>query len=105
MCGAAVLTVMLSHVQPGGPPDGAIAACTSLSGLNQAGAPDFRRVRAEFATSRWPDVRADGTAYTDLAIKLRTAQDTDGTEAAWLYQRLSTACARHNRNITADSNK
>jgi hypothetical protein len=98
--GAAIVTPMvvigmLSNVRPGTPPDHGIAACTSLSGLNQAGAPDFRRLHAEFAASRWPDLRADGMAYTDLAIKLRTARDTDGYESVWFYQRLATACARH----------
>jgi len=90
-----VVIGMLSSVRPGMPPDRGIAACASLSGLNQAGAPDFRGLRAEFAASRWPDLRADGTAYTDLAIELRTARNTDGYESAWFYQRLAAACARH----------
>lgn len=91
----AALIGILSNVGPGRPPDRAIAACALLSGLNQAGAPDFRRLRADFAASRWPDLRADGTAYTDLAIKLRTAQETDGNAAAWSYQQLATTCAKH----------
>jgi hypothetical protein len=90
-----VLIGLLSRVQPSGPSDRAIAACALLSGLNQAGAPDFRRLRAEFATSRWPDLRADGTAYAELAIQLRTARETDGSKAAWSYQRLAAACAKH----------
>jgi hypothetical protein len=94
-----VLTGMLSHLHPGGPPDRGIAACTSLSRLNQPGAPDFRRLRAEFATSRWPDLRADGTTYADIAITLRTARDTDGSEAVWFYERLSHACAKHGRAL------
>jgi hypothetical protein len=73
-----VLIGMLSHLHPGSPPDRGIAACTSLSGLNQAGVPDFRRLRAEFATSQWPNLRADGTTYADLAIKLRTARTPTG---------------------------
>jgi hypothetical protein len=85
--GAAIVTPIvvigiLSHVQPSSPPDRAIAACASLSGLNQAGAPDFRRLGAKFATSRWPDLRAEGTAYAELVIKLRTARETDGSKAA-----------------------
>lgn len=69
-----VLIAMLSHVHPGKPPDRGIAACASLSRLNQAGAPDFRRLGAQFAASRLPDLRANGTAYADLAIRLRTAR-------------------------------
>lgn len=94
-----VLIGMLNHLHPGGPPDRGIAACTSLSGLSQPGAPDFRRLRAEFAISRWPDLRADGMAYADLAIKLRTARDTDGSEAIWFYERRSGACAKHGRPL------
>lgn len=90
-----VLIGMLSNVQPGRPPDRAIAACASLPGLNRADAPDFRRLRAEFAASRWPDLRADGTAYSDLAVKLRTARETDGYDAVWSYQRLAAVCAKH----------
>jgi hypothetical protein len=90
-----VLIGMLSNVHPGRPPDHAIAACTSLSGVHQAGAPDFRRLRAKFAASRWPDLRADGTAYADLALTLRTARHTDGHEAVWSYQRLAAVCAKH----------
>jgi hypothetical protein len=102
--GAAIVTPivvigMLSHVRPGEPPDRGIAACTSLSGLNQAGDPDFRRLRTQFATSRWPDLRADGTAYTDLAIRLRTARGTDGSAAVWFYERLSGACAEHGQAL------
>jgi len=98
--GAAIVTpilviAILGHVQPTGPPDRAIAACASLSGLNQVGAPDFRSLRAEFATSRWPDLRAEGTSYAELAIQLRTARETDGSKAAWSYQRLAAACAKH----------
>jgi hypothetical protein len=102
--GAAIVTPivvigMLGHVHPGEPPDRGIAACASLSGLNQAGAPGFRRLGTEFATSRWPDLRADGTAYTDLAIKLGTARGTDGSAAVWFYERLSGACAKHGQAL------
>jgi hypothetical protein len=90
-----VFVGVLSNVRPGRPPDRTIAACVSLSGLNQAGVPDFRRLRADFASSQWPDLRADGTGYTDLAIKLRTAHETDGNMAAWSYQRLAATCAKH----------
>jgi hypothetical protein len=94
-----VLIGMLSHVHPGKPPDRGIAACASLSGPNQAGTPDFRRLGAQFAASRWPDLRANGTAYADLAIRLRTARGTDGSEAVWFYERLSDACAKHGQAL------
>jgi hypothetical protein len=94
-----VLIGVLTNVHPAGPPDRGLAACTSLSGLNQAGVPDFRRLRAEFATSRWPDLRADGTAYADLAIKLRTTPATDGEQAVWSYQLLADTCAKHGHTL------
>jgi hypothetical protein len=53
--------------------------------------------------SRWLDVRADGAAYADPAIKLRTARGTDGYEAVWFYQRLSDACATHGRRLPFQS--
>jgi hypothetical protein len=94
-----VLIGVLTSVHPARPPDRALAACTSLSGLNQAGAPDFRKLRAEFAASQWPDLRADGTAYADLAIQLRTTPATDGEQAVWFYQRLADACAKQRHGL------
>ena len=38
-----------------------------------------------------------GTAYVDLAVALLTARGTDGYETVWFYQRLSAACAKHER--------
>jgi hypothetical protein len=96
-----VLIGVLNNIQPGAPPDRGLAACISLSGLNQAGAPDFRRLRADFAASRWLDLRAAGTAYTDLAIKLRRPQYTDGYESVSYYQRLAAACAKHGPVLNA----
>jgi hypothetical protein len=58
-------------------------------------ATDYPKIRAQFAGSRWPDLRNAGTAYVDLAIALRTARGTDGYETVWFYQRLSAACAKH----------
>ncbi len=58
-------------------------------------AADYRKIRAEFAGSRWPDLRTDGTAYVDLAVQLLTARGTDGYQTVWFYQRLSAACAKH----------
>ena len=53
------------------------------------------KARAEFADSRFPDLRTAGTAYVDLAVALLTARGTDGYQTVWFYQRLSLACAKH----------
>ena len=89
-----LLAVMFTAVRQGAT-DSGVVGCASLSGAHQVTATDYPRIRAEFARSRWPDLRTDGTAYFDLAVKLRTAQDTDGYETVWFYQRLATACAKH----------
>ena len=60
-------------------------------------AADYPKLRAQFAGSRWPDLRNAGTAYVDLAMQLPTARGTDGYQTVWFYQRLSAACARHRR--------
>jgi len=49
-------------------------------------------IRAQFAGSRWPDLRLASTAYADLLTQLRgTRGGTDGYEAVWFYERLSAA--------------
>ena len=60
-------------------------------------AADYPKIRAEFAGSRWPDLRTAGTAYVDLAVALHTARGTDGYQTVWFYQRLSAACAKHSQ--------
>jgi hypothetical protein len=72
-----------------------------VSDTHQVAAASFSRIRAQFADSRWPDLRAAGTSYVDLAIKLRRPQYTDGYETISYYQRLSAACAKHGRVLTA----
>jgi hypothetical protein len=67
----------------------------------QVAAADYPRIRSQFAGSRWPDLQGAGMSYIDLAIKLRTMRYTDGYEAVWFYQRLSVACSRHDRDVTA----
>jgi hypothetical protein len=61
----------------------------------------YPKIRADFTGSRWPDLRTAGTAYVDLAIKLRRPQYTDGYETVSRYQRLAAACAKHGRVLTA----
>ena len=83
------------------PADSGIAGCTALLSGHQVAAADYPRIRSEFAASQWPDLRAAGTSYVDLAVKLRTAR-ADGYETVSFYQRLAIACARHDQNVTAD---
>jgi hypothetical protein len=100
---ALVLTGVLGSLHPGGPPDSGLAGCASLSSTHHVAASGYRKIRARFVGSRWPDLRTAGAAYTDLAVQLRHARYTDGYETVWFYQRLSAACAKHGRPLNADS--
>ncbi|HLN67003.1 MAG TPA: hypothetical protein VK280_07000 [Streptosporangiaceae bacterium] len=82
---------------PGAPPDGGLAACVYPLSTHDVTDADYRQIRAEFAGSRWPDLRTAGTDYIDLAVQLLTARGTDGYQTVWFYQRLSAACAEHGR--------
>jgi hypothetical protein len=82
------------------PADSGLAGCTSLSSPHHVTVGDYPKIRAQFAGSRWPDLRTAGTAFIDLAIQLRHARGTDGYQAVWFYQRLSAACARHGRALS-----
>lgn len=98
--GAAIVTPLLvigvlSSVHRGAPADSGLAGCTSLSSTHHIAAIDYPKVRAQFADSRWPDLRTAGTAYVDLAMRLSHARGTDGYQTVWFYQRLSAACAQH----------
>jgi hypothetical protein len=84
----------VSTIQPGAPADSGIAGCTALLGAHQVAARDYPRMRSQFARSQWPDLRAAGTSYVDLAVKLLSAR-ADGYETVWFHQRLSLACARY----------
>jgi hypothetical protein len=75
--------------------DSGLIACTYPLSTQDVPATDYPKIRAEFAGSRWPDLRTAGTAYVDLATQLLTARGTDGYETVWFYQRLSAACAKH----------
>jgi hypothetical protein len=76
--------------------DSVIAGCIALLGAHQAAASNYPKIRAQFARSPWPDLRAAGRAYADLAVQLQTAR-ADGYQTVWFYQRLSLACAKHGR--------
>ena len=78
-----------------------LAGCTAVSGTRQVAAANYSRIRAEFAGSRWSDLRAAGASYMDLVIKLRRPQYTDGYETVPNYQQLSAACAKHGGMLNA----
>jgi hypothetical protein len=91
----ALLIGALASTHPGAPQDSGLVACAYPLSTQDVPATDYPKIRAEFAGSRWPDLRNAGTAYVDLAVALRTARGTDGYETVWFYQRLSAACAKH----------
>jgi len=88
---------LLGSTHHGAPQDSGLVACAYPLSTQDVSAADYRKIRAEFAGSRWPDLRTDGTAYVDLAVQLLTARGTDGYQTVWFYQRLSDACAKHGR--------
>jgi len=93
----ALLIGVLGSTHHGAPQDSGLVACAYPLSTQDVSAADYRKIRAEFAGSRWPDLRTDGTAYVDLAVQLLTARGTDGYQTVWFYQRLSDACAKHGR--------
>jgi hypothetical protein len=113
--GAAIMTPLLligvlscahpsapaDSARPGAPADSGLAGCTSLSATRHVAVADYPKIRAQFAGSRWQDLRIAGTAYVDLAEQLRTARGTDGYQTVWFYQRLSAACAKQRRTLNS----
>jgi hypothetical protein len=91
----ALLIGVLGSTHSDAPRDSGLVACAYPLATQDVPAADYPKIRAEFAGSRWPDLRNAGTAYVDLAVALRTARYTDGYETVWFYQRLSAACAKH----------
>ena len=103
-----LLMGVLSCAHPGAPADRArpgasaesgLAGCTSLSATHHLATIDYPKIRAQFAGSRWPDLRTAGTAYVDLVVQLRTARGTDGYQTVWFYQRLEVACAKRGQAL------
>jgi len=96
---AAVIPALLIGVLAGtasaAPQDSGLVACAYPLATQDVPAAEYPKLRAEFAGSRFPDLRTAGTAYVDLAVALLTARGTDGYETVWFYQRLSAACAKH----------
>jgi hypothetical protein len=93
----ALLLGVLGGTHSDAPQDSGLVACAYPLSTQDVPATDYQKIRAEFAGSRWPDLRNAGTAYVDLATALLTARGTDGYQTVWFYQRLSAACAKHGR--------
>jgi hypothetical protein len=93
----ALLIGVLGSTHSDAPRDSGLVACTYPLSTQNVPATDYPKIRAEFAGSRWPDLRNAGTAYVDLAVALLTARGTDGYQTVWFYQRLSAACAKHSQ--------
>ena len=90
-----LLIGVLGSTHHGAPQDSGLVACAYPLSTQDVSAADYQKIRAEFAGSRWPDLRNDGTAYVDLAAQLLNARGPDGYETVWFYQRLSAACTKH----------
>jgi hypothetical protein len=91
----ALLIGVLGSTHQGAPHDSGLVACAYPLSTRAVPAADYPKIRAEFAGSRWPDLRNAGTAYVDLAVQLLHPRYTDGYQTLWFYQRLSAACAKH----------
>jgi hypothetical protein len=93
----ALLLGALGSTASAAPQDSGLVACAYPLATHDVPAAAYPKLRAEFAGSRFADLRTAGTAYVDLAVALRTARGTDGYQTVWFYQRLSAACAKHER--------
>ena len=93
----ALLVGVLGGTHSDVPRDSGLAACGYPLSTQAVPAADYQKIRAEFAGSRWPDLRNAGTAYVDLAAQLLSTSSSDGYETVWFYQRLSAACAKHGK--------
>ena len=91
----AVLIGVLGGTSSGAPQDSGLVACAYPLATQNVPPAEYPKLRADFAGSRFADVRTAGTAYVDLAVALHTARGTDGYETVWFYQRLSADCAKH----------
>jgi hypothetical protein len=83
-----------AHGRPAPSSDSGLRGCAMLSGARQAAAIGYPAIAAQFAGSRWPDLRSSGMAYTGI---LATHAYRGGT--VLFYQRLATACAEHGRPL------
>jgi hypothetical protein len=99
----ALLIAMLGSTHSPPPHDSGLVACRYPLTTRDVPAAAYPKIRAEFADSRWPDLRTAGTAYVDLAIALRTARGTDGYQTVWFTQRLSATCAKHGQPLNGST--
>jgi hypothetical protein len=99
----ALLIGLLASTGSAAPRDSGLVACTYPLATQDVPAAEYTKLRAEFASSRWPDLRTAGTAYVDLVIALRTARGTDGYQTVWFYQRLSATCAEHGQPLNGST--
>jgi hypothetical protein len=93
-----LLLGLLGSARPAPSPDSGLAGCTALSGAHHVAAKDYPKIGAQFAGSRWPDLRISGLADVGIATKLLTTHAYGG-ETVWFYERLSAACAEHRRAL------
>ena len=93
----ALLIGVLGSTHPDAPRDSGLVACVYPLSTHDVRVADYKKIRAQFAGSRWPDLRNAGTAYVDLALQLPHARYTTGYQTVWFYQRLAAACAKHRR--------
>jgi len=99
----ALLLGVLVGIRLGTRQDSGLAACAYPLSTQDVSPTEYPKLRAEFAGSRWPDLRTVGTAYVDLAMALLTARGTDGYQTVWFYQRLSAACAEHGHPLNGST--
>lgn len=83
--------------------DRGVVGCTSLSAVQQVAESQYPQIRADFAHSRWPDLRLAGTAYVDLVTGLMRARHAYGGETVWFYERLSAACREHGHPLNGNA--
>ena len=88
------VTSVLGGTRPALSPDSGLAACSSVLSAHQVAARDYPKIAAQFAGSRWPDLRISGLAYVEIATKLR-ATHAYGGETVWFIERLAATCAQH----------
>ena len=85
-------TAALGSTHPGAPPDSGLAACAYPLSTHDVTAADYRQIRAEFAGSRWPDLRTAGVdALGDLARR-RKNRISSAREPAQGHDRRGRPC-------------
>jgi hypothetical protein len=85
---------VLVGTRPALSPDSGLAGCSSVLGAHEVAARDYPKIAAQFASSRWPDLRVSGLAYVEIATKLRSMRAYGG-ETVWFIERLAADCAQH----------